>query len=161
LRPGVDSVPVPVLATSFDEMAIVLSPDGKRIAYVSDETSRTEVFVRPFPDVESGKRQVSDGGAVAPLWSRDGATLFYKTADDDMMAVTLSSGTTLELGEPQVLFRFPPSLLQMEADFYTPWDVAADGRFIMVRSVAAASQIEAPLIVVENWFEELRARLEN
>jgi Tol biopolymer transport system component len=161
MRPGVDSAPVPVLATPYDEEAIALSPDGTRMAYQSDETGRTEVFVRPFPEVESGKRQVSNGGGVAPLWSRDGRELFYLGADNDMMVVRVSPGATLELGEPRVLFRLPADLSQQQSQFYTPWDIGPDGRFIMARSVTAATQIEAPLIVVENWFEELKARLGN
>ena len=56
---------------------------------------------------------------------------------------------------------FRPTRLQMQSQFYTPWDIASDGWFIMARSVTAATQIEAPLIVVENWLEELRARLGN
>ena len=160
MRPGVDNAPVPILATPYDEEAIALSPDGTRLAYQSDETGRTEVFIRPFPDTESGKRQVSNGGATSPLWSKDGRELFYLSADKDMMAVTVSPGSTLAIGEPSALFRFPPDMLQIQSEYYTPWDVAADGRFIMVRSVGTATQIEA-LIVVENWFEELKARLEN
>ncbi|MCZ6918469.1 MAG: protein kinase [Gemmatimonadetes bacterium] len=158
-RPDVDSVPVPVLATEYDDMAVALSPDGTRMAYQSDETGRTEVFVRPFPDVDSAKRQLSNGGATAPLWSRDGRELFYVSADNDMMAVSVSS--TLEIGEPRILFRFPPELLLMQSPFYTPWDIASDGRFIMARSMTTATQTDAPLIVVENWFEELKALLGN
>ena len=161
LRPGVDSVPMQVLATPYDEMAIALSPDGTWMAYQSDETGRLEVFVRPFPDTGSRKLQVSNGGGTGPLWSRDGSELFYVSADNVMVAVTVSSGERLEVGEPRVLFRGPPYLLQIQSQFYTPWDVAPDGRFIMARSMAAATQIEAPLIVVENWFEELKVRLGN
>ncbi len=161
VRPGMDSVPMQVLATPYDEMAIALSPDGTWMAYQSDETGRVEVFVRPFPDVESGKRQVSNGGGTGPLWSRDGSELFYVSADNVMVAVTVSSGERLEVGEPRVLFRFPPDLLQIQSQFYTPWDIAPDGRFIMARSMTAATQIEAPLIVVENWFEELKELLGN
>ena len=161
VRPGVDSVPMQLLRGSYDEMAIALSPDGTWMAYQADETGRMEVFVRPFPDVESGKLQVSNGGGTGPLWSRDGSELFYVSADNVMVAVTVSSGDRLEVGEPRVLFSFPPELLQIPSQFYTPWDIGPDGRFIMARSVTAATQIEAPLIVVENWFEELKARLAN
>ena len=87
--------------------------------------------------------------------------MFYVSADNVMVAVTVSSGDRLEVGEPRVLFRGPRDLLQIPSQFYTPWDIGPDGRFIMARSVTAATQIEAPLIVVENWFEELRARLAN
>ncbi len=67
LRLGTDTLPQPVLATEFDEEAVALSPDGKWMAYQSDETGRTEVFVRPFPNADAGKKQVSSGGGLAPL----------------------------------------------------------------------------------------------
>jgi hypothetical protein len=100
VRPGIDSVPVPVLATMFDEDAIALSPNGRVLAYQSDETGRTEVFIRPFPNVDAGKRQVSNGGGVAPLWSRDGAELFYLNDEQEMMVASITPGATLTTGEP-------------------------------------------------------------
>jgi serine/threonine-protein kinase len=158
-RPGVDTAPVPVLVTPFDEEAIALSPDGRWLAYQSDETGRTEVFVRPFPDADAGKWQVSNGGGVAPLWRRDGRELFYLSAERVMMGVQVTAGTTPHFGEPQVLFRVRPELLGVESSYYTPWDVAADGRFIMARLLSSSrGGDEAPVIVVENWFEELKAK---
>jgi hypothetical protein len=129
------------------------------LAYQSDETGHTEVFVRPFPNVDSGKRQVSSGGGVAPLWSRDGRELFYLSGDNNMMAVRVAAGATLQLGEPTVLFRVRDELLNVETAFYTPWDVARDGRFIMARTVHASSAEAGALIVVENWLEEWRRTL--
>ncbi|MCZ6918113.1 MAG: hypothetical protein O7I93_15175, partial [Gemmatimonadetes bacterium] len=161
VRPGVDSMPIQVLAGPYDKMAIALSPDGAWLAYQADETGRVEVFVRPFPDVDSAKLQVSNGGGTGPLWSRDGSELFYVSADNVMVAVTVSSGERLEVAERRTLFRLPPDLQQTPSNFYTPWDIASDGRFIMARSMTPATQIEAPLIVVENWFEELKERLGN
>jgi len=157
-RPGVDSAPVPVLVTPFDEEAIALSPDGRWLAYQSDETGRTEVFLRPFPNTDAGKWQVSNGGGVAPLWARSGRELFFVGAERNMMAVQVTAGTTPRLGEPAVLFHMSDDLSGAEASYYTPWDVAADGRFIMARLVTASGGTESPLIVVENWFEELKAK---
>ncbi len=158
-RPGSDSTPVPVLATPYDEEAIALSPDGRSLAYQSDETGRTEIFLRPFPNVDGGKQQVSSGGGMAPLWSRNGGELFYLSGDNNMMAVRVVPGATLHLGEPTVLFRVPEELLNVETAFYTPWDVARDGRFIMARTVHASSAEAGALIVVENWLEEWRRTL--
>jgi serine/threonine-protein kinase len=158
-RPGSDKAVVPVLATPYDEEAIALSPDGRQIAYQSDETGHTEIFVRPFPNVDSGKQQVSSGGGVAPLWSRDGRELFYLRGDSSMMAVRVAPGATPKLGEPTVLFRVPAQMLGIETAFYTPWDVARDGRFIMVRTVHAPSAESSALIVVENWLAEWKATL--
>jgi serine/threonine-protein kinase len=159
IRPGVDTVPVPIVATPYDEEAIALSPDGRWIAYESNETGRTEVFIRPFPDTDAGKWQVSNGGGMAPLWARDGRELFYVSGDRDMTAVTVRTGSEPQLGEPTSLFHIRDELYFTFQEFYTPHDVARDGRFVMARSLTPRSTIDAPLIVVENWFEELKENL--
>ena len=159
IRIGKDTASVPVLATDFDEEAIALSPDGKWMAYQSDETGRTEVFVRPFPNTDAGKTQVSSGGGLAPLWSRDGKELFYLRTDKNMMAARVIPGATLGFAEPVALFRVPDELLAAEALYYTPWDVARDGRFLMARLIGGDSGQAAALVVVENWVEELKAKV--
>jgi Tol biopolymer transport system component len=158
LRPGIDSAPVPVVATRYDEEAIAISPNGRWLAYESNETGRTEIFVRPFPNTQAGKRQVSNGGGVAPLWSRNGRELFYLSPARDMMAVSVAGTDEPQLGERQALFHLDDRIYMTKAEFYTPYDVAPDGRFIMARNVTEASKIEVPLIVVENWFEEVRQK---
>ncbi len=159
LRLGVDSVPVAVLATEFDEMAVALSPDGKWLAYQSDETGRTEIFVRPFPNTDAGKKQVSSGGGVAPLWSRDGTELFYLSSTNDMMAARVIPGVMIDVSTPAVLFRVRDALLGAEANWYTPWDVARDGRFIMARLVSKNEDEAGAIVVVENWIQELKAKV--
>jgi len=159
LRLGVDTAPVPLVVTPYDEMAIALSPDGRWLAYQSDETGRLEVYVRPFPNTGDAKVRVSSEGGTAPLWARNGRELFYLRGDNMMMAVTVTTTPMLKFGEPRELFRVRESLMQLGALYYTPWDVAPDGRFIMVRSVNAAREASTPLIVVENWLEELQGRL--
>ncbi len=154
-----DTVPVPLVVTPFDEMAIALSPDGKWLAYHSDETGRIEVFIRPFPNTSSMKVQVSNGGGMAPVWSRDGGELFYLGADQRMMAVRVTASPTLQVGEPRVLFRLSDALAKLNADYYAPWDVAPDGRFIMARTIEQEAEVVAPLIVIENWLEELKTRV--
>jgi serine/threonine-protein kinase len=159
VRLGVDTTPVPLVATRFDEEAIAMSPDGRWLAYQSDETGITEVFIRPFPEVDQGKWQVSGGGATAPLWSRDGRELFYLSQSNVMMAVRVSAGAAPVLGPPQALFRVPPEMLQVETAYYTPWDVARDGRFIMARVVETGSAAAGAVVVVENFLEELKAKV--
>ena len=159
LRLGTDTALVPVLQTRFDEEAIALSPDGRWLAYQSDESGTTEIFVRPFPDTDQGKWQISSGGGEAPLWSRDGRELFYLNGAKDMMAVRVNAGASLAPGEPSVLFRVPEELLGVETAYYAPWDVAADGRFIMVRRVGGRAELHAVTIVVENFLEELKVRM--
>ncbi len=159
LRLGADTTPQPVLVTEFDEEAVALSPDGKWMAYQSDETGRTEVFVRPFPNTDAAKRQVSSGGGLAPLWSRDGRELYYLSSEKKMMAVRVAPGATMALSDPVTLFRVPDELLAVEALYYTPWDVARDGRFLMARLVGGDQDQAGAMIVVENWFDELKAKV--
>jgi serine/threonine-protein kinase len=163
VRAGSDTTSVPLIVTEFDEEAIQLSPDGKWIAYQSDETGHTEIFVRPFPNTNASKRQVSSGGGEAPLWSRDGREVFFVRPNHDMMSARVSTAlaTSITSAEPAVLFHVPDELLQVEYSFYTPWDVAADGRFIMVRSLrsAATGTSSAVTVIAENWLQELKARV--
>ncbi len=160
LRLGVDTAPVPVVVTRFDEQAFTLSPDGRWLAYVSDETGRREVFVKPFPDTDRDKWPVSNRGGEAPLWSRDGRELFYLSSDKVMTAVQVTAeGRRIDLGSPEPLFRVPDVLLRVESLYYTPWDVAADGRFIMARERSSPEAAAGTLIVVENFFEELKAKV--
>jgi hypothetical protein len=142
-------------------MAFSISPDGRAIVYQSDEQGRMDVFVRQFPDVNAGRLQVSAAGGTGALWSRDGREVYYRNLNSEMVAVPVTVGTTLRAGEPRVLFEFPSDVAVIDANFYTAWDVASDGRFLMTRSIAAPSQFEAPLVVVENWFEEVKAKLGN
>ena len=157
---GVDSAPVPLLVTEFDEEAVALSPDGKWMAYQSDETGRTEIFVRPFPEVDDSKQQISSGGAIAPLWSRDGKELFFLSSNGEMMAARRSDAASgPALAAPVTLFRVRDALLGPEATWYTPWDVGRDGRFLMARLVEGGLDVGSGIVVVENWMQELRAKV--
>jgi Tol biopolymer transport system component len=133
LRPGTDTVPAPLIVTGFDEKAIGLSPDGRWLSYESDETGRNEVYVRPFPNVEDGKWQVSTGGGVMPVWGRTGRELFYVDADNQMVAARIQPGPDFVVAERTV------------------YDVTPDDRqFVMLRGVNL--EVTAPeLILVENW----------
>ncbi len=158
LRLGVDSTPAPLLASrQFDESAAALSPDGHWIAYQSDESGRFEIYLRPFPGVDAGKRQISVNGGIAPLWSRSGRELFYVNGNRDMVSVSVAPGPVLSDGT--VLFHLNDLLYLKPTENYTPFDVAADGRFIMARRIATRAATLMPLIVAENWFGELTARM--
>jgi serine/threonine-protein kinase len=156
---GVDTTLVPLIATAYDEHAFSISPDGRWIIYQSDETGRLEVFIRPFPNTGDTKVQVSIGGGTAPLWSRNGRELFYLRPDNRMMAVSVPADPVLRLGDPQVLFEVPAALTILASSYYTPWDVGPDGRFIFARPVENATQPDSPLIVVENWTEEVKLKV--
>jgi eukaryotic-like serine/threonine-protein kinase len=159
LRLGTDTVPVPLVASQYDENAVAISPDSRWLAYESDESSRAEIYIRPFPNTGDGRIQVSSGGGTAPLWARDGSELFYLRHDNMMMAAPVLPGTELRFGEHRELFPVRGALAFLGISWYTPWDVAPDGRFIMVRSVDSGAQMDSPLIVVENWFEELKQKV--
>ena len=145
-----------LLRTEFQEQNAELSPDGRWLAYQSNVSGQHEVEVRPFPDVDSGRWQVSTAGGRYPLWTPDGRELFYVDPDGRVMAVTVQADATFTPGIPQVLF---------EGNYYFEilprnHDIAPDGqRFLMIKEVESESDQEtsqASVIVVQNWFEELR-----
>jgi Tol biopolymer transport system component len=96
MRLGAGQVPQAILRTRFNEWSPKLSPDGRWLAYVSDESGRSEISVRPFPD-PGGKFAISTDGGSEPRWSRDGRELFYRNGDK-MMAVTMATGSTPNSG---------------------------------------------------------------
>jgi serine/threonine-protein kinase len=156
---GVDTAPRPLLTTAADEKALALSPDGRWLAYESNETGQEEVYVRPFPNVESGKWQVSVSGGRAPLWARSGRELFYLNTSNQMIAAQIPAGVQFSVAERVALFPVGPEYVSSAN--YTPFDVHPDGRrFLMVRRrQLRQGQDVAPLIIVENWLEELKAKI--
>ncbi|MCH8269243.1 MAG: PD40 domain-containing protein [Acidobacteria bacterium] len=95
--------PQPFLQTQFSEGPAVFSPDGRWLAYVSDESGRFEIYVQPFPG-PGGKWQISTGGGTEPVWSPSGQELYYRNSDQ-MMAVDISTQPTFTVGKPRLLFR--------------------------------------------------------
>ncbi len=149
IRLGVDSVPVPLVATDFSERAASVSPNGRWLLYSSNTSGRYEAYVRPFPGTSTSQVQVSTGGGVAPEWSSDGNEIFFANAASDLIRVAVIPGADFSVGEPSRLFSLANVI---------DWDVAPDGRrFVVIRSRRAPQ--EGPLIVVENFFEELRQRV--
>ncbi len=145
--------PQSILQTQFNELAPVFSPDGRWLAYVSDESGRNEIYVRSFPKVEEGKWQISTDGGVEPRWVANGRELFYRNENgDQMMAVNITTEPTFRPGTPRLLFEGVYTRSQGGSAFY---DVTPDGqRFVMVQAQQGAAQ--AQINVVQNWFEELK-----
>ena len=148
----------PLLDSEFDERNPAISPDGRWLAYESNESGRQEVYVQPFPDIESGRWQVSTRGGERPLWSADGRELFY-VENGKIMAVAVETDTAFSMGETTVAVAGDYYVGDEEVAART-YDVSRDGqRFLMIkedpRGRAAARQIQ----VVFNWFEELKARV--
>ena len=144
-----------LLDESFNELQPAVSPDGRWLAYTSDESGRFEVFVQSFPELR-GKKQVSSGGGREPVWKRDGTELFYREGDK-MMSVATTLAPDLFLGRPELLFE--SSYSNSPFGSATNYDIAEDGRFLMVQSEDDEAEEPMRINVVLNWFEELKARV--
>ncbi|HMU62678.1 MAG TPA: protein kinase, partial [Gemmatimonadales bacterium] len=160
-QPGVDSAPQELLASSqADESAPALSPDGKWLAYASDETGRSEVYIRPFPNVDDGKWQVSTSGGQAPLWAHSGRELFYVDAARNMMMVPVPAAGPSQMGARVKLFTLGNDVFLSPNEWYTPFDISPDDkRFLMSRLVSAGAAQTPTFLLVENWFEEVKAKV--
>jgi serine/threonine-protein kinase len=142
-----------------------ISPDGRYMAYQSDESGKGEIYVRSFPDVTKGKWQVSSGGGNSPRWSPNGRELFYRSVDATM-AVEVETEPTFKRGNPKILFRGAHWSAAIQKITLTAWDIHPDGkRFLMIKppgSAAAAPTATVPrpkINIVVNWFEELKQRV--
>ena len=161
LRPGLDSSPRPLAANpAYNESAAALSPDGKWLAYESDETGRTEVYLRPFPNTDGGKWQVSENGGQAPLWAKKGLELFFIDGERNMTGVRVTDGAAPGLSARNKLFAIDADLFATNTGFYTPFDISSDGtRFLMAGSAPGRSNGKPTLLLVDNWFEEVKAQM--
>jgi serine/threonine-protein kinase len=158
-RPGADSVPVPLLTAAHDEVDPDVSPDGRWLAYTSNETGRYEVFVRPFPDVESGRWQISVNGGLGARWANSGGEIFFRDAADNFVRVAVDGGSTFRYGPPETMFAIPDGIQLGDLTF--SYAVAPDDqRFLMGTTdpdnPGAAGDTTPAAVLVLNFFEELR-----
>src|SRR5262249_39404679 len=147
---GSSSKPSAFLQTPFNESQGTFSPNGRWVAYQSNEGGQFEVYVRSFPDA-GGKRQISNAGGASPRWSRDGKELYYIAPDGKLMAVTITlKESTLEAGTPGALFqtRVTSSFGGTAGNIRPQYDVAADGRFLM--NITTEETI-SPITIIQNW----------
>jgi len=156
-----ESKPRPLLTGPYDEVHPIVSPDGRWLAYVSNETGRQEVFVRPFPDVASGKWPVSTAGGESPLWAHSGRELFFVNANREVVsqAVTAGSEGAFRLGEQRVLFRlerwnFSGNVRELNIS-------PDDRRFLMSRRKEGAIAERRDLVLVENWLQEVNRAMKS
>jgi Tol biopolymer transport system component len=142
--------PFPVVQTEFEEQYGQFSPDGRWIAYQSDESGRTEVYVQPFPGPGS-KLTVSTNGGSQVRWRRDGKELFYIALDGRLMAVpvTSASGGQLDIGAPAVLFAPKIGSAVQQGDYRYQYMVTADGQRFLVNTVSDAPSL--PITLILNW----------
>ena len=149
--------PAPFLQTEFNECQGQFSPDGKWVAYASDESGPYEIYVRPFP-AAAGKWRISIRGGQFPRWRRDGKELFYLSPDRKLMAVTIQAvpgaQPALEAAIPQALFDCSTASIAAGFNVFN-YAVAADGkRFLM--NTAGRDTVEAPVILVTNWLAGIK-----
>ena len=146
-----DTAPKPLVRTDYDNYGAVISPNGKWMAYGSNESHQDEVYVRPFPAVDSARWTISVSGGIEPMWSRSGRELFFRTRSGDMMAVPVAAGIAFQAGTPAKLFT-APHLLASER--HHAYDISLnDQQFIMIRNSQKNAQT---LGVVVNWGAEIK-----
>jgi Tol biopolymer transport system component len=156
IQPGRDSTPTPL--SPGDEPGangVRIAPTGKWFAYSSARSGQLEVYVHPFPNAGDAQYQVSTDGGYAPVWSHDGRRLFYISLRGGMMGVEVTTGETFTMGERRALFplteyREAPNAYDLSLD---------DSKFLMIRTRGGGEDPE--LIVVKNWFEELKNKVGN
>ena len=142
--------PVPFLVTPFNERSPMFSPDGRWLAYVSDESGRDEIYVRLYRE-SAQKIPVSTEGGTDPVWSKSGRELFYRDGNS-LMAVPVKTGTVFTVGWPEKLFDQPMVSQPNPGTGSLNYDVSADGRFVMIIPTGKNDEVE----LVLNWFEELK-----
>jgi Tol biopolymer transport system component len=145
-----DMKPYPVLQTEFNQAHGHLSPDGRWLAYVSNESGQDQVYVQSFPP-SGGKWQVSAGGGAQPLWRRDGKELYYIAADRKLMAVEVKLGQTFEMGTPTPLFQ--TQVIRYRSS--NRYAVSNDGQRFLVNS-AVEEVSHTSIVVVLNWTAGLK-----
>ena len=154
---GSDTARVTIVATRFDEYMPALSPDERWVAYVSAESGREEVYVRPFPHASEARSQVSTGGGSAPAWSHSGRELFYLNPAGKLVSVDIPPGGEFRAAERRELFTLDRLF---GTPFHRSYAVTPDDRgFIMLQADSAAAVADAYLAVVLNWFQEVEAKV--
>jgi serine/threonine-protein kinase len=147
----------PLVQTPFDERNGVVSPNSRWLAYEANDSGRFEIYVRPFPNVNSGHWQVSTNGGTQPLWARSGQELFYFASDGALMRVAIANGPAWTAGAPAKLFdtRYGVSRLGVS---YRNYDVSPDGqRFLMIKAAGGdATKAQPQIVVVQHFDEELK-----
>jgi dipeptidyl aminopeptidase/acylaminoacyl peptidase len=152
-----------VLEEKYNECQPQISPNGRWMVYVSDESGQNEIYVRPFPDLNKGKWQISEGGGHSPLWSPDGRELFYRN-NEFVMVASVETESNFRFDSRKNLFRGEYVSENYGGLILQSWDIQPDGkRFLMMKELSGdATSYEASrqkFNVVVNWFEELKQRV--
>lgn len=147
-RPGVDSTPKEITTGRFDEYSPTVSPDGRWLAYVSVESGRDEVYIRPFPDVGRARWQVSTTGGSSPVWSSSGKALYFVSATDQLLKIDVAGGSDFQVAVPQVMFSTNPFLL---APYHQSFNISADGQSFIFAQPVNPSAGEEYATVLLDW----------
>ena len=149
----------PLLQAAMNQWNGEVSPDGRWLAYQSDESGQSEIYVRPFPNVNSGRWQVSTSGGRTPAWARSGRELFYLDANNLMTAVPVQTSSTFGAGNPAKVLTTAPWV----GAAHRTYDVSPDGkRFLIIKDARdddPKSTTTPSMVVVLNWLEDLKARI--
>jgi dipeptidyl aminopeptidase/acylaminoacyl peptidase len=154
--------PVEYLATEFLERFPAISPDGKWMAYMSDESGREEVYVRPFP-AAGGKWQVSDNGGDWPAWSPDGSEIIYRNADGLMSAAVTTENGSFRAGRPQPLagMGFSKGVvgIAISGSIFADYEIARDGQSFIILQGGEGQSRQNHVTLVTGWFDTLENTL--
>jgi serine/threonine protein kinase len=150
-----DQTPFPFVRSEFSEMSGAFSPDGKWVAYQSDESGKNEVYVRPFPG-PGAKWQVSTSGGRSPFWKNNGKEIYYLNGGKIMAAQVTGSGQTFTVGAVREYFN-PSEVGGVNMGNGTVRDISPDGNTILL-SVSKGTLATAPLTLVVNWHEEFKKK---
>jgi serine/threonine-protein kinase len=151
-----DTGTIRVAASNFSELQPAPSPDGRWVAYVSNDAVTNEVYVRPFPNADAGRWQVSNGGGGSPVWSPDGKELYFIDAANRLIAAQLGTGPAFSVSELKPLFdatRFSYTA------FHQAFEVTKDGQFVFLGPIGPVASQAVRLVQVDNWFADLKAKL--
>jgi serine/threonine-protein kinase len=163
MQPGVDSVPLPLLDDGYNADHPTLSPDGRWLAYTSDESGRLEVYVRPFPDTDASRTQVSTDGGLQPLWANNGRELFFVSANREMWSAQYETTSGFRVVGRELLFEIPTGIVNTTNRRVRYYDVSSDDqRFLMLHRYGTAAEGGfTGVVLVQNWTEELKQLVPN
>ncbi len=153
-RPGSDTADTELVATEYEETSPRISPDGKWLAYASDSSGRKNVYVQPFPNVDEGLWQVSNGGGTEPLWTLNGRALVYRSGTRVMVA-DVNTASTFSVGAPRMLF----STTAVANDDNHYYAVSPDGQRFLFALPVTSGLASVDLVLVHNFLAELDATL--
>ncbi len=150
-----DTVPRPLLANpTAEEVTPALSPDGRWLAYASNESGRYEIYVRPFPNVDAGRWQVSRDGGTEPVWAHSGRELFFRASEGALMSVAVTPGASFNAASPRTLFTAPALITGTNRQGYVV--SPDDQRFLFLRTLGGTQAGPNYVVRVDQWLSDLR-----